>query len=113
MMSPVVLWRAVTIAFCTGVVPSGSYTIPVTTVPPVVARVSADEGPAGRQLFFLTPAMVLQRYGRPTRMSGNVSGVNWVYDDEREGDARVYISLHFDNGYLTAAYKMPRLASDR
>ncbi len=68
-------------------------------------RLKANRDAASRELFFLTPAVVLQRYGRPTLMSvSNDGGVNWFYDNKREGDARVVTHLQFVDGYLYAAY---------
>ncbi len=66
-------------------------------------RVAADRGAVSQQHFFLTPTTILQRYGRPSRITASNNGFSWWYDNGQRGDARVAVVLTFVDGYVIRA----------
>ena len=68
-------------------------------------RLKVNRKNASRQLFFLTPAMALERYGRPTMITTRNDGsVQWSYDNMQEGDARMQVYLRFMDGYVISVF---------
>ena len=63
-------------------------------------RLSEDRNGTSRNLYFLTPAMVIQRYGRPTRISPMSNGrLNWIYSSE-PGGPQFSVTFRFVDGYV-------------
>lgn len=63
-------------------------------------QVEADQEAASRRLFFLSPAQVLQRFGRPTSIYTNDGGVMWQYSNGKSGAEEIDRTIVFEDGYV-------------